>query len=63
MKCTIPEISWHNREPVLSVDIHPVSKDCYKLASGGGDTHVLVSHIKYRNKHLCIFFLDLADDY
>nr|CAI5863650.1 unnamed protein product [Callosobruchus analis] len=42
MKCTIPEISWHNREPVLSVDIHPVSNEFYKLASGGGDSHVLI---------------------
>ena len=23
MKCQIPEISWHNRDPVLSVDIQP----------------------------------------
>nr|CAH7753903.1 unnamed protein product [Callosobruchus chinensis] len=42
MKCTIPEISWHNREPVLSVDIHPVSNEFYKLASGGGDSHILI---------------------
>lgn len=42
MKCTIPEISWHNREPVLSVDIHPVSNAVYKLASGGGDSHILI---------------------
>ncbi|CAH1999988.1 unnamed protein product [Acanthoscelides obtectus] len=42
MKCTIPEISWHNREPVLSVDIHPISSEFYKLASGGGDSHVLI---------------------
>lgn len=43
MKCTIPEISWHNREPVLSVDIFPENKCFYRLASGGGDCHVLVS--------------------
>lgn len=51
MKCTIPEISWHNREPVLSVDIHPISKEFYKLASSGGDTHVLVGYnnIKAQN--------------
>ncbi|CAH0553132.1 unnamed protein product [Brassicogethes aeneus] len=42
MKCTIPEISWHNREPVLSVDIHPISTDFYRLATGGGDCHVLI---------------------
>ncbi|XP_030768428.1 chromatin assembly factor 1 subunit B, partial [Sitophilus oryzae] len=42
MKCTIPEISWHNREPVLSVDIYPENKSFYRLASGGGDCHVLI---------------------
>ncbi|XP_050293683.1 chromatin assembly factor 1 subunit B [Anthonomus grandis grandis] len=42
MKCTIPEISWHNKEPVLSVDIYPDTGDFYRLASGGGDCHVLI---------------------
>ncbi|XP_044757850.1 uncharacterized protein LOC123316005 [Coccinella septempunctata] len=42
MKCTIPEISWHNREPVLSVDLHPDVNSSYKLATGGGDSHVLI---------------------
>lgn len=43
MKCTIPEISWHNRDPVLSVDVQPVfNGDFYRLASGGTDSHVLV---------------------
>lgn len=47
MKCTIPEISWHNRDPVLSVDVQPKIKgreDFYRLASGGTDSHVLVSY-------------------
>ncbi|XP_060526441.1 chromatin assembly factor 1 subunit B [Cylas formicarius] len=42
MKCTIPEISWHNREPVLSVDIYPKSDSIYRLATGGGDCHVVL---------------------
>lgn len=42
MKCTIPEISWHNREPVLSVDINSVFKEFYRVATAGGDNHVLV---------------------
>ncbi|KAL1509357.1 hypothetical protein ABEB36_004111 [Hypothenemus hampei] len=42
MKCTIPEISWHNREPVFSVDIYPENPKFYKLASGGSDCHVLI---------------------
>lgn len=44
MKCTIPEISWHNRDPVLSIDVQPfVNNEFYRLASGGTDSHVLVS--------------------
>lgn len=46
MKCTIPEISWHNRDPVLSIDIQPKFDDkneFYRLATGGTDSHVLVS--------------------
>jgi len=38
MKCQIPEISWHNRDPVLSVDFQPKTKDSdnfSRLASGG----------------------------
>lgn len=46
MKCLIPEISWHNRDPVFSVDLQPVAKDFYRLASGGGDCHVVVSFEK-----------------
>ncbi|XP_066145773.1 chromatin assembly factor 1 subunit B [Euwallacea fornicatus] len=42
MKCTIPEISWHNTEPVFSVDIYLENDQFYRLASGGGDCHVLI---------------------
>lgn len=38
MKCQIPEISWHNRDPVLSVDFQPKGESSDKvlrLASGG----------------------------
>lgn len=45
MKCLIPEISWHNREPVLSVDIQPKPLEGdskIRVASGGLDSHVLV---------------------
>lgn len=50
MKCTIPEISWHNRLPVLSIDIQCSTsknvdhgKPFWRVASGGNDSHVLVS--------------------
>lgn len=54
MKCVIPEISWHNRDPVLSVDIQPKpleNDDKIRLASGGYDSHVLVC-IKYKTTFL-----------
>lgn len=52
MKCQIPEISWHNRDPVLSVDIQPQTGggdkgDFYRLASGGTDSHVLVIFMNF----------------
>ena len=47
MKCFTPEIAWHNRDPVLSIDIHvdQVSKFVYRLASGGADTHIVVNNV------------------
>lgn len=49
MKCVIPEISWHNRDPVLSADIQPLLNNSYRLATGGGDCHVLVSGIEWNS--------------
>lgn len=55
MKLVIPEISWHNRDPVLSAHFRPIvdgddddddgsgSKGRYRLATGGSDSHVFVS--------------------
>lgn len=54
MKCTIPEISWHNRDPVLSIDIQPKldeKNEFYRLATGGTDSHVLVRMV------LCLHFV------
>jgi len=62
MKCKIPEISWHNRDPVLSVDIQPNSNDnsnVYRLASGGTDAHVLIWYINVKDHDI---ELELAAD-
>ncbi|XP_034948191.1 chromatin assembly factor 1 subunit B isoform X2 [Chelonus insularis] len=54
MKCTTLEIAWHNRDPVLSIDIEGgLKKDAdgksfWRLASGGSDTHVLVWHLSVK---------------
>ncbi|KAL6268211.1 hypothetical protein P5V15_001322 [Pogonomyrmex californicus] len=51
MKCITPEISWHNRDPVLSVDIqNGVSKNSkgetfWRVATGGADNHVLIWYL------------------
>ena len=56
MKCTIPEISWHNRDPVLSVDVQRNNSkpECYRVATGGTDTHVIVRYI-FLNIHEYMF--------
>uniref|UniRef100_T1IMQ8 Uncharacterized protein n=1 Tax=Strigamia maritima TaxID=126957 RepID=T1IMQ8_STRMM len=42
MRCTIPEISWHNRDPVLSLDFQYQDERIRRLATGGTDSHVLI---------------------
>ncbi|XP_015590249.1 chromatin assembly factor 1 subunit B [Cephus cinctus] len=52
MKCTIPEISWHNRDPVLSIDVQPgtinseKNEISWRVATGGADSHILIWHVK-----------------
>ncbi|XP_018315661.1 chromatin assembly factor 1 subunit B isoform X2 [Mycetomoellerius zeteki] len=51
MKCITPEISWHNRDPVLSVDIQSglyenlKGETFWRVATGGADCHVLIWHL------------------
>ncbi|XP_049546922.1 chromatin assembly factor 1 subunit B [Anopheles darlingi] len=66
MKCQIPEISWHNRDPVLCVDIQPKGpndreRDQHRLASGGTDSHVLIWYM-VQNPECGTITLDLAAD-
>uniref|UniRef100_A0A182RQU6 CAF1B/HIR1 beta-propeller domain-containing protein n=1 Tax=Anopheles funestus TaxID=62324 RepID=A0A182RQU6_ANOFN len=65
MKCQIPEISWHNRDPVLSVDIQPRGANDrdhqYRLASGGTDSHVLIWYM-IQNPTCGTINLELAAD-
>ncbi|XP_064473621.1 chromatin assembly factor 1 subunit B-like isoform X2 [Ornithodoros turicata] len=42
MKCSIPEISWHNRDPILSLDFQPSKEKRRRLATCGTDTHVMI---------------------
>ncbi|KAH8237124.1 hypothetical protein KR038_004845 [Drosophila bunnanda] len=67
MKCKIPEISWHNRDPVLSVDIQPNgqglrSPTICRLASGGTDAHVLIWYVNRSSEGGEGVDLELATD-
>jgi len=42
MKCVIPEIAYHNRDPVLSVDFQLAEGGPVRLATAGSDTHVVI---------------------
>lgn len=43
MKAVVPEIAWHNKSPVFTIDIQTnLNKDFYRAATGGGDSHVVV---------------------
>lgn len=65
MKYSIPEISWHNRDPVLSVDFQP-RRGCLshnepcRLATGGTDSHVLIWYIS--TTETGVVNLDIAAD-
>lgn len=67
MKCTIPEISWHNRGPVLSVDVQmgtwksSTGEKFWRLASGGADSHVLVSLFLFFDIVLIYYFTELLN--
>ncbi|GFQ95064.1 chromatin assembly factor 1 subunit B [Trichonephila clavata] len=49
MKCQIPQISWHSRDPVLSIDFQPGKRNVQRLASGGTDSHVLIWYITHQD--------------
>mgnify|MGYP007133529319 CR=1 FL=1 len=54
MKVTTPEISWHERDPIYSVDVQPGCRQIKRLASGGVDKFVRVSpYIQSIDRFLC----------
>ena len=42
MKVTIPEIAWHNRDPVFSADFSPRDGAQWRMATAGADSDVKV---------------------
>ena len=45
MKLCTPQIVWHDKDPIYSVDFHHERGSEWRLASGGTDKHVKVSYI------------------
>lgn len=46
MKVVIPQIAWHARDPVLTIDFDPRGKTeegYYRLVTGGADKLLLVN--------------------
>ena len=58
MKVTTPEISWHERDPIYSVDIQPGCRKIRRLVSGGVDKYVRVGILEQIKSFLRI----LAND-
>lgn len=48
MKLITPEISWHQKEPIFSIDFCP---ETWKLASCGADFTIKVCHYIYIFNH------------
>ena len=59
MKVQTPQIAWHNRDRVSSVSIQPfayptpLKEGGTRIATGGDDTHVVVSDTYLLIKFLC----------
>ena len=43
MKVTIPEIAWHNRDPVFSADFSQEDGAQWRMATSGADSDVKVT--------------------
>ena len=54
MRSFTPEMAWHNRDPVFSVDIQSKTQydedgqPWYRVATAGGDMHVIIWKIKLK---------------
>lgn len=48
MKVTTPEISWHERDPIYSVDFQPGNRKVKRIATTGVDKFIRVSIMSIR---------------
>jgi len=58
MKIFTPEISWHQKEPIFSVDFCPST---WKLASCGADTTIKIWLVKEKDESIGLDFLSNLD--
>lgn len=56
MKIDTPEISWHSRQPMYSLDIQPGKSEVKRLATGSTDANVRVSLIQTDKKNMAVEF-------
>ena len=52
MKVTIPEIAWHNRDPVFSADFSMGEGSHWRMATAGADSDVKVHTPAYKSKNI-----------
>ena len=53
MKVNTPEISWHAKDPIYSVDFQYVAGDIYRMATCGTDRNIRVMHVLF-----CLVFVE-----
>lgn len=58
MFLTTPQIVWHNKEPIFSVDFH-YSDQIWRLASSGADHTVKVRKTNDISKMILHMYLDM----
>ena len=54
MKCTTPEISWHGRDPIYSIDFQYLHGKKHRIATCGTDQLVRVcwTYVSLRYTHV-----------
>lgn len=57
MKLSTPEIVWHNKEPVFTVDFHRNGPN-WRLVTGGADNDVKVSWLHMVAKLVYCLFVE-----
>ena len=57
MKFCTPQIVWHDKDPVYSIDFHHVEGEEWRLASGGTDKDIKIWKVIYQDGKIKLEFL------